>query len=294
MKIQILFIILFSITVSANSSEACNPEGSHSDDWWFVPDLGIGELIVGILIVIGTVGVLIPQLVKLIVKRSSEGLSSIFVSLVTINVTCGFINSLIINYPYIQSCPHVGYDVCIPALSSLFQCFFLMLTWMTIYVSLIIFYKDKTSKQWKWVYGTFIGFIVLTIVLIVVMILSVTVLDNCSTFSLVYAHICGLVGVVFVCIQFLPQIYTTYKNKSSGSLSLAANISQAIGLIVVVFFMAFSTGQDISAYLKFIVTIVIMTIISIMQIYYDFIMPKIGKKVVDNNGEYSKLIDDTV
>ena len=57
--------------------------------------------------------------------------------------------------------------------------------------------------------------------------------------------------------------------------------------------MAFSTGQDITAYLKFIVTIVILTIISCMQIYYDFIMPKLGKKiVVDGDKEYDKLIDD--
>ena len=56
--------------------------------------------------------------------------------------------------------------------------------------------------------------------------------------------------------------------------------------------MIFSTGQDISAYLKFIVTIVIMTIICSMQIYYDYIMPKCGKKIVEDNKEYNRLLDD--
>ena len=115
---------------------------------------------------------------------------------------------------------------------------------------------------------------------------------------MILAHSCGIVGCIIVCIQFIPQIYTTFKTKSSGSLSLFANLSQSTGMVVVVIFMSISTDQDFTAYLKFIVGSVIQFFLSFMQIYYDYILPRCKKNastdLIDNkenqNGEETHLI----
>ena len=291
MKFQYLFFILFITYVSANSSEACNPEGSHSDDWWFVPELAWWETLMGASIIFFSGLIMLPQCIKIIKNKSSKGVSPDFILLVSSNVVFGLVNSTIINYPYMESCPYVGYDVCIPALLSWGQSIMLVLIYYAVFILLFIFYEDKSSTRWKVVIGYFIGFHVFMIIALVLTALSVTVIDNCSTFSLVYAHASGVIGSILVFIQYLPQLWTTYKNKSSGSLSLTANLAPSIGFIFYILFMAFSTEQDFSAYLKYIVSLLVQGLLSCMQIYYDYILPKCGK-LKEGDKEYSKLIDD--
>ena len=287
---QSLLILFIVFTVSfAKSNDACLDEGSHSDEWWFVPELTWFEIFVGSCILIYTFFSMLPQPLRIIKKRSSMGVSPFFLLLISINTITGFINSTIINYPYMQSCPSIGYDACIPSLLSWGQCVLMMVMYIITFTLFFIFYDDKKSKEWKIVIIYYVFYLLFLTVSIVMTILSVTVIGNCSSFSLIFAHTCGIVGCIIVCIQFLPQIYTTFKNKSSGSLSLVANLSQSVGMVVVIVFMGVSTEQDFSAYLKFIVGSVIQFMLSCMQIYYDYILPKCSQK--KNVGEQVQLIE---
>ena len=214
--------------------------------------------------------------------------------MITVNSVCGFINSTILNFPYMDSCPHVGYGICIPALLSWMQFLASTSLYLLMHILFFIFFDDKKSKMWKFVIVCFIFYLVFLGGSIALIVLSVTVIDSCSTFTLLYARVAGIAGVVLVCIQFLPQIYTTYKNKTSGSLSLFSILIQAVGMIVIIIFMAFSTGQDFTAYLRFIVSCIIQSILASMLIYYDFIIPKCCKRKVAQDAADFELIEEEI
>ena len=99
-----LFILFLLITYAlANANEACNTEGSHSDDWWFVPELKWWETTIGAIILLSAFVVTVPQIIKIIRKRSSKGISPEFIFLLAFNMLCGFTNGTIFNYPYMKS-----------------------------------------------------------------------------------------------------------------------------------------------------------------------------------------------
>ena len=66
-------------------------------------------------------------------------------------------------------------------------------------------------------------------------------------------------------------------------------------MTVMVLFMAVSTGQDFSSYLKKIMSWIIQVILGIMIVYYDYIRPKCCKSKQEKeevkNAEKSKLIE---
>ena len=133
---KFIFLLILLITQSfADATDACDDSGSHSDEWWFIPDLSWFEIVVGILIIIGSIIGILPQIIKILKLRNSKGLAPEFVLFVSLNTTCAFTNSTILNFPYMESCPYVGYDVCFSAL----------LTWGQFF-SLIIISNEIVAK----------------------------------------------------------------------------------------------------------------------------------------------------
>ena len=188
-----------------------------------------------------------------------------------------------------ESCPYVGYDICIPALLSWGYMVVMVVLYIIIFTLLMVYYEDKTSKKCKVVQGYYIIYILCSLCSVAIMIVSLTVFDNCSTSSQTYAIIFGYISSLFTVIQYLPQIVTTFKCKTSGSFSFLANMIGVAGQFVMVAFMAFSTGQDFTSYLRFILSFVLQSILALMQIYYDYI-PKWCNK--QNDDSYKRLIDD--
>ena len=295
MRKELLILFLFVSYTLADALDICNDEGSHSNDWWFVPELSGFEISLGINILLFTFIAVLPQIIKLIRKRSTVGISHFYMFLISINTMSGFVNTTILNYPYMESCPYVGYGVCSAALLTWGQFVVTAAVYVIEYTLFVIFYDDKKSKKWKIVIISYIFYLLFTCVSIAMVIISVKVLDNCSTFSILYARVCGIAGVVLVCIQYIPQLITTYKTKSSGSLSVITTLIQAFGMTVMILFMAVSTGQDFSSYLKKIMSWIIQVILGIMIVYYDYIRPKCCKSKQEKeevkNAEKSKLIE---
>ena len=289
MRKEIIVFTLLICYALAGANDACLDEGSHSDDWWFVPDLSWFEIAVGAIIIIFTFIAVSPQFFKIIKRRSSEGLSAEYIFFLAINQIFAFTNSTIFNYPYMESCPHVGYDICIPALLTWGHIFVSLLMYFIMLTLVFIFFENKKTKRWYVIIGYYIFYLLFLVFTAIMLPVAIKVLDNCSTFSQTYARVFGICASVVTFIQYVPQIYTTFKMKTSGSLSLFANLIQVGGFVVIISFMAFSTGQDITSLLGFIVSLVLQSVLAIMQLYYDYIPVWCNKK---KSAEKEKLIDE--
>jgi len=59
-----------------------------------------------------------------------------------------------------------------------------------------------------------------------------------------YAEVWGLFAIMLLMVQYIPQIYTTHKNKASGSLSVATLLLQVPGSFAIVYFQAFLNHES--------------------------------------------------
>ena len=286
-----LLLFFFISTVFAGANDACTEEGSqsNSDEWWFVPELSWFETAVGVIIVLFTFIAVSPQIYKLIKRRSSEGLSAEYIFFLAINQIFAFTNSTIFNYPYMQSCPHVGYDICIPALLTWCQVLVSITMYFIMFTLLFIFFEKKSGTRWKVVIGYYIFYLLFLAFSAVMIPVAIAVIGNCSDFSQGYARAFGICAMVVTFIQYVPQLYTTFKMKTSGTLSLFANIIQVGGFVVMICFMLFSKDQDITSLLGFMVSLVLQSVLLLMQLYFDYLPKWCGKKKKTEDEE-AKLI----
>ena len=285
-KQYILFTLLIS-QVFAGATDACDDTGSHSDEWWFVPELSPFEIFVGCMIVLFTFISILPQCLKIVRRRSSMGLSATYIFLMACNQVFASTNGTIFNFPYMQSCPHVGFGVCIPSLLTWMQMITLLVMCFIEFTLFVIFFDDKKGKKFKVVVGSWFVCVAFICVSCVTVPLSVTVLGNCSSFSLGYARTFGLCSSFVTFVEYLPQLYRTWKCKTGGSMSILANSFQAFGFLVILCFMGGSTEQDITTVLSYIVSLVMHCLLVLMQLIYDYIIPFINKK---KGGENQQLI----
>ena len=181
MQKVILCLFLFIYSTVADANEACLDKGSHSDDWWFVPELEWWEITIGSIFIFSTLCVLGPQILKIVKRRSSKGVSPEYVLLVTCNSLCGFTNATIFNYPYMQSCPYVGYDICIPALLSWIHMIVMMSLEITNFTLVVLFHEEKRSKRFKIVVGYYCFYLIglsytITITMISIFVIGIVLL----------------------------------------------------------------------------------------------------------------------
>lgn len=80
--------------------------------------------------------------------------------------------------------------------------------------------------------------------------------------------ILGLIGTVAVIVQWAPQIWTTFKLGSSGSLSVVMLIIQLPGTVAVIYFQAYVNKAHWSTVLPYIVSVVEFVILISLCFFY--------------------------
>eukprot|EP01121_Diplochlamys_sp_Union-15-3_P019176 TRINITY_DN7163_c0_g3_i1.p1 TRINITY_DN7163_c0_g3~~TRINITY_DN7163_c0_g3_i1.p1 ORF type:complete len:151 (+),score=3.45 TRINITY_DN7163_c0_g3_i1:177-629(+) len=78
-----------------------------------------------------------------------------------------------------------------------------------------------------------------------------------------YARVCGFASSIIVLIMWCPQIYTTYKLKGPGSLSIPMLCIQLPGSLLVVYFQI-SEGAEITTWGPYVITAIEQFILIIM------------------------------
>ncbi|BFU20310.1 PQ loop repeat protein [Entamoeba histolytica] len=199
-------IILIIPTVLSNGIKYCEATGSESDQFWYINYLNTFEIILGIVILVFTIISVLPQAIKIIRRKNGEGLSPTYLLLMTCNQVFAGVNSTILNYPTMASCPYIGARKC-----------------------------------------------------------------ECNPFTDWFAYVFGICSSIVTFVEYLPQIWRTFRTKNCGSLSLTANSIQTLGCFVIVCYMFFSTQQHITTLATYIVSFIQHTVLVVLQIKYDYI-----------------------
>jgi len=206
------------------------------------------NLAVAIFLIVGTVLSYIPQYIAILKVQSSEGLS---VFMIAISMLSGFlicINSGILKWPNVTCCDHLSFGHCLKNNLATEQLLSGLACVVVLYVMFLLFYNTEPTdtasrdermkaKQRSW----------LIFVVIITVGLSLSILGGIlyyqlqfsSKFLQGYAEAVGIASGVCMVVQYTPQIYTTIKLKSAGSLSITMLLMQMPGSLLVIIFQGF-------------------------------------------------------
>jgi uncharacterized protein with PQ loop repeat len=251
--------------------------------------------VIGIVFTVLTFMVYLPQIVELILFRHTVGVSFFSVWIANMNGFAGCWNIWMLNAYALKICHRDSLD-CTNNILAVLQ---ISLSWwmpLITYVTFLCCFVDErivpnprkrlkvlppTTDKWKLRQWWLIIFwtIVYAIFMIALFAIYIPLAINYgikATPTLTYAYVVGYISAALNVVQWLPQIVTTIRKKSSGSLSVLGvllmtpgNFAQAGWLI--------AANQDVTTWITLMIAGMQMITLFLLLVYYDMILPRLRK-----------------
>ncbi|KAF3767111.1 hypothetical protein M406DRAFT_254644, partial [Cryphonectria parasitica EP155] len=198
------------------------------------------KLCVKRVILIGILLSYLPQHFRIISRGTSFGLSPYFVLLGTTSATSAFANIIVLppSRTCIECCPSISGLACSAGLLGIAQ---ITVQWVCFGIIMILFlvYFPKATPNTPNVdtdkeppsYRSAVLVVLVCVVYTVALAIASTyiILAQPASLAWKWADALGITGTALASIQYFPQIYTTYKLKSLGSLSIPMMCVQTPG-----------------------------------------------------------------
>ncbi len=237
-------------------------------------------LIIGTLILLGIIVSFVPQYRKIYATKSSEGISSYFMFVATFSTFASFLNSMIFYRDVFKDCINnsINDKKCYSEILGFVQIGCLWLCLMIQYILFIIYLKkpdvdfllvskprnvagDKNTVR------IFIAHNFLIIILFGITVLLLSIDHNVE----VYARLMGLLSMIGGIIQYIPQIYKTFKYKIIGSLSLGAMMMQVPGSYIWVGFLISQSSAHYSTWVPYLVSATLQLILFLICLWIKYV-----------------------
>ncbi|KAI1322295.1 ATP synthase F0 [Xylariaceae sp. FL0255] len=200
---------------------------------------GITNFLVSILIILGIMLSYVTQHYRIISRGSSDGISPYFVLLGVTSANAQFGNILTLpdSRADVACCKEVSPFECTAGLLGIAQIGTQWVCFAIILVLFLVFFRrddadseaydvDPDRPSWRTALG--VGGACLVHGLFVV-IISAALAFGAPSYLGAWANTLGVMSAALAAIQYLPQIYTTYKLKHAGSLSILMMTIQTPG-----------------------------------------------------------------
>jgi uncharacterized protein with PQ loop repeat len=249
--------------------------------------------IVGWLLTVGTILSFVPQMFSLIVNKNLDGLSALTWALNFLSNMNTTVNAFILNWNEIQCCQKLSAGKCIENLVPLAQlgsptiCTFVIFALTCLYSNRLndkevivqaelkanmrrsaIDFIEFVFGSYSFVRPLFVASIILTFAMCGAGALMMIFLGVHHKGTILYADVIGICAVVFLMVMYIPQLYTTYKAKHQGSLSITTLVIQCPGSLAVVYFDAFQSHLSWTTWVPFLVSAIQQFVLIVMCIYY--------------------------
>jgi len=218
----------------------------------------LGDEVVGWFITCGVVLSFIPQIVTLVQRKTPDGLSVVSWTFNYVSNFATFLNILILQWRQMMCCKHLPPSQCTAKLLPQIQLFGPWMSTLVIFILLAVYTRGYTKPKFEFDENeSLVGRVIerffedysysgplfflamlLTILSTIIGISMVLILGPASPHIQRYGDSFGIIAVVMLFVQYIPQIYTTHKHRESGSLSIVSLLIQAPGALVVVYFQA--------------------------------------------------------
>jgi len=235
------------------------------------------NIAVAVFLIVGIIVSYVPQYVAIIKRKSSEGLSVYMIAFSLLSSFLTTVNSGILKWPSVICCGSLGFGHCmlnnlsteqlITGLISLIIFFLIFLAYFPTQPTETQSRTDRIRlKRLAWIIfivciicGVFSS--VLGGVLYYKFNLSGTILEQ-------YAAGLGWISAACIVVQYSPQIFTTLRMKSAGSLSVLMLVLQMPGALLIIFFQGVLNGASYTTWAPYVFQAVQQLILIIICIVF--------------------------
>ncbi|KAI0514849.1 ATP synthase F0 [Xylaria bambusicola] len=244
---------------------------------------GFTNFFISILILLGILLSYSTQHYRIISRGSSEGISPYFVLLgvTSANAQFGNILSLPESRADVACCKEVSPFECTAGLLGIAQIGTQWVCFATILVLFLVFFRrddaditieelERDPDQPSWRTALTVGGVCLIHGLLVV-IVSAALAFGAPTYLGTWANVLGIMAAALAGIQYIPQIWTTYKLKHAGSLSILMMTIQTPGGLLFAASLAARLGwAGWSSWGVYVLTAIMQGIVLTMAIRYEW------------------------
>ena len=233
-------------------------------------EFNVTGVIFGVFIILAIFLTYIPQYYKIIKKKSSKGISNIYIFLYNVTNFTNFFGTLLINFNLVNCCTHVSGDKCMNLLLPIIQMF---TPWISVFVLYIIFiiYEETYINRLKT--KSFISFIIfITIFVFFLGFIGMGFLLEYPKYQKnvkIFGDCLNIISTITCVLCLFPQIYQIYKQKNIGNLSLISVALQTPGSLIVFIYQYFIINGPFSIGMPYLFSFIFQTILLIQGIYYD-------------------------
>ncbi|KAI8591210.1 hypothetical protein BDZ88DRAFT_411737 [Geranomyces variabilis] len=234
------------------------------------------KLLLGVFITAGTVISYVPQVIKFIQKKTSEGLSLYFFFLGAIGMTSLVANVFLLSFPSIICCirsPQWGPLLCTENTFGLTQvatqtfCFLLCVALYYVYYP----QHQKTTAAYtraRWVGATIVVFCAILFFTTLGVLLYTTDSTGRSKSGTWIAGALGLLATVTSVLQFLPQLLHTWSIKAVGALSIPMMLMQTPGGFLMAYSLYIQPSANWTSWLPYLICGSLQGLLLIMCIVF--------------------------
>ncbi|KAI5787153.1 hypothetical protein EDC01DRAFT_660754 [Geopyxis carbonaria] len=263
----------------------------------------VPNLVFSFIIFLGILVSYLPQHYRIIQRGTSEGISPLFLLLGVTSGTCAFLNILILSWGVLGCCGKgIGGFNCFAASMGVAQvglqwaCFAVILTLFLIYFPRASPLDGPTAHAGPSaktavivVVACILHFVVMASTSFYLSLLRSNADDPAShdsppppTHTLtVWANFLGVQSTVLASIQYIPQLWTTWRLKHVGSLSIPMMCIQTPGSFVWVVSLATREGTAWSTWVTYLITGILQGCLLIMCITWEMKERADRKKVAE-------------
>lgn len=205
---------------------------------------GVFDVSLGLFLCVGTLISFLPQHFSLLRRRSHLGISFLWLWINNFGNFCNTFSDVLDQWSKIECCSHLGPWQCTEVLLVFLQ---LGINWACIFLvfilALVFFDYDGTTHSYNQRLTAWLGFVFYVALVGFGMgtaFVFVLLMDPHSGPAQTYANTLGIVSAIVPVFVWTPQLYTTYKLKGPGSLSLTMQVIQTPGSFIQAFFQIWS------------------------------------------------------
>lgn len=258
-----------------------------------IKTLTTANQVTGWLLTVGTFGSFVPQMWSLLVEKNLDGLAALSWALNYLSNMNTLINAFILQFVYIQCCHELSTLKCIGNLVPLLQLAMPAISTFIIFMLTSMYANRLTEPQkireqelqankrkslasyFEFVFESnsfvrplFIVSLFITFGCVVAGVLLMVFLGVTARATVLYADVVGIMAVLFLMVMYVPQLYTTFKVKHTGTLSVLTLMIQCPGSLAVVYFDFFQNHMSWTTWAPYLVSAVQQFVLIIMCFYY--------------------------
>ncbi|KAI8390304.1 hypothetical protein BD560DRAFT_380598 [Blakeslea trispora] len=256
-------------------------------------------LFISLFLCIGLVVSYLPQHYRIIANKTSEGFSAWFLLLGVVSSTSSFFNIILLQWDAIVCCKSLSTGACFEGLMGIIQIGLQWAMFSLVFILFLLYFPENKKRQlhaprslhldlpstiqsplsneWKIslvVAAVCIGHLALSFFISVLLLVFVGGPDHWQTNY--WAAFLGILSMVLASLQYIPQIYKTWKSKKVGAISIPMMLLQTPGTALFVYSLMVRPGTNWTAWLTYMVTGVLQGTLLVMCIVWHYRNKKLG------------------